>query len=124
MSLRYAAPQEMAKRWVSGRNESTETGMPSAASGPSTGASRRCSSSAVTRRGVRVTGGRPELDDVGALGSQLAGVFERVCGGEVPAAVGERVLGDVDDPDQAGLARREQRRRLGPGHSSIAWQSG
>ena len=44
------------------------------------------------RRRVRVAGGGAQLNDVGAFGSQLAGVRERGCGVEVAAAVGERVL--------------------------------
>ncbi len=34
---------------------------------------------------------------------------DRGCGVEVTAAVGERVRGDVDDPDDAGVSRRKQR---------------
>ena len=47
-----------------------------------------------------MAGGGTQVDDVGAFNAQLAGVRDRSRGVEVAAAVGERVLGDVDDPDE------------------------
>ena len=52
---------------------------------------------------------RAQLDDVGAFSSQLAGVGHRGAGVEVAAAIGERVLSDVDDLNEAGVSRRKQR---------------
>jgi hypothetical protein len=60
--------------------------------------------------GARVAGRRAEFDDVGAFGVQLPGVPDRVGGGEVAAAVGEGVFGDVDDPDDTWPSCRGERR--------------
>jgi hypothetical protein len=56
-----------------------------------------------------MAGGGTRLNEVRALSQQLAGARHRGCGTEVTAAVGKRVLGDADDPDDAGVPRRKQR---------------
>lgn len=60
--------------------------------------------------GVRVASRGAEFDDVGAFGVQPPGVPDRIGRGEVAAAVGEGVFGDVDDPDDTWPARRQERR--------------
>jgi hypothetical protein len=60
-------------------------------------------------RGIRVTGGRPEFDDVRALGPQAPGMCDRGLRVQVQAAIREGVLGDVDDAHDSRPGRRQER---------------
>ena len=60
-------------------------------------------------RCIRMAGRGPQFDHVGTLGPQPPGMRQRILSGQAAAAVGKGILGDVDNPDNARPARRDER---------------
>src|SRR5215467_5748963 len=109
MSFRYAAPRATAKRWTSGTNESTETGTLPAVSCSIKGVQPPPLIICGNARRTRMASRGPQFDHIGTLGSQPPGMCQRVLSGQVAAAIGKGILGDVDNPDNARPARRDER---------------